>query len=98
MAGDMKILLFGDQTSDPREHLRAQLLAGRSNVLLSHFIQQVGVALKNEIAQLAWSERDAIPDFSTIEELADRSLISGVVHPGLTSALLCISQLAKYLE
>lgn len=98
MAGDMKILLFGDQTTDPREHLCDRLLAGRSNVLLSHFIQRVGIALKNEIAQLSRSQRDGIPDFSTIEELADRSLIGEVAHPGVTSALLCISQLAKYLE
>lgn len=74
MADNMRILLFGDQTTDPRENRCDQLLAGRSTVLFTHFIQKVGVALKNDIAQLCFSQQDEILRFSTVEELADRSL------------------------
>ncbi|KAL8723505.1 MAG: hypothetical protein Q9225_000238 [Loekoesia sp. 1 TL-2023] len=98
MAVDMKILLFGDQTTDPRNHLRDQLLAGRKNVLLNHFIQKVGTALKHEISQLSFSEQDGIPNFSSIDELTDRLSVADEIHPGVASALLCVSQLAKYLE
>ena len=98
MAGTVNILLFGDQTNDPREHLRGQLLVGRANVLLNHFIQRVGTALKHEIAQLPYSEQDSIPSFSTIDELTDRSSTTELIHPGVASALLCVSQLVKYLE
>lgn len=98
MAVDMKILLFGDQTTDPRKQLRDQLLAGRKNVLLNHFIQKVGTALRHEISQLSFSEQDGIPNFSSVDELTDRSSITDVIHPGIASALLCVSQLTKYLE
>ncbi|KAL9604622.1 MAG: hypothetical protein Q9219_000342 [cf. Caloplaca sp. 3 TL-2023] len=98
MAGNLEILLFGDQTTDPREYLRNQLLAGRGNILLNHFIQRVGAALQHEISQLPTSERCKIPHFSTVEELTDRSPTADAIHPGVASALLCVSQLTKYLE
>ncbi|KAL9004648.1 MAG: hypothetical protein Q9188_002539 [Gyalolechia gomerana] len=94
----MKILLFGDQTTDPREHLRGQLLSGRTNVLVNHLFQKVSTALRYETTQLPYLERDGIPSFATLEELLDRSLTMQAIHPGVASALLCVSQLAEYLE
>ncbi|KAL8943834.1 MAG: hypothetical protein Q9216_000827 [Gyalolechia sp. 2 TL-2023] len=98
MAVDMRILLFGDQTTDPREHLRGQILSGRTNVLVNHFFQKVGIALKYEITQLSHLEQDGIPSFATLEELLERLPTTQAIHPGLASALLCISQLAEYLQ
>ncbi|KAI4190373.1 MAG: hypothetical protein L6R41_000825 [Letrouitia leprolyta] len=98
MAVDMKILLFGDQTVDPRENLRGQLLSGRRNVLVSDLFQKVGTALKYEISQLSHPERDGIPSFATLEELLDRLSTTQAIHSGIASALLCVSQLAEYLE
>ncbi|KAL8840742.1 MAG: hypothetical protein Q9170_001180 [Blastenia crenularia] len=98
MALNMKILLFGDQTADPRAHLRDQLLAGRSNILLNLFVQKVGTALKNEISQLPQFEQNTIPSFSTLEELTNLSSTTEGIHQGVASALLCVSQLAKYID
>ncbi|KAL8944057.1 MAG: hypothetical protein Q9211_000722 [Gyalolechia sp. 1 TL-2023] len=98
MAADMKILLFGDQTTDPRENLRGQLWSGRTNILVNHFFQQVSRALKYEITQLSSLDRDGIPSFATLEELLDRSSTTQTIHPAVGSALLCVSQLAEYLD
>ncbi|KAL8715827.1 MAG: hypothetical protein Q9220_000494 [cf. Caloplaca sp. 1 TL-2023] len=98
MADGMKVLLFGDQTTDPRGHLRDQLLNARTNILLNHFVQKLNVSLKHEISCLPKSEQEGIPTFSTVEELADPSSIGKAIHPGLASALLCISQLTQYFE
>jgi hypothetical protein len=98
MAGEMRILLFGDQALDPHAYVRSQLLAGRTNPLLCLFLQRVSVALSREIAQLSPLERKNIPSFSTVEELVDRTQSSQIFHTGIESALLCISQLAHYIE
>jgi len=98
MAGEMRILLFGDQALDPHAYVRSQLLAGRTNPLLCLFLQRVSVALSREIAQLSPLERKYIPSFSTVEELVDRTHSSQIFHAGIESALLCISQLAHYIE
>ena len=94
----MKILLFGDQTLDPSEHLHSQLLRSRANAILADFILRVETALRNEVAQLPSSERALIPDFITIDELVDRARKSQAAHPAIASALLCISQLVHYIE
>ncbi len=94
----MRILLFGDQALDPHTYVRSQLLAGRTNPLLCLFLQRVGVAINHEIAQLSPVERKYIPSFSTIEELVDRAHSSQFYHAGIESTLLCISQLAHYIE
>ena len=98
MDGEMRILLFGDQALDPHSYIRTQLLAGRTNPLLSLFLQRASVALKREIAQLSPLEQKYIPSFSTIEELVDRAHSTQSYHTGIESALLCISQLAHYIE
>lgn len=98
MAGGTNIFLFGDQTTDPRERLHEQLLAGSGNVLLDQFIQKVDSALKHEIAQLSGPERSSFSNYSSLEEASRSSLTDQDVHPGLLSALLCVSQLAEHFE
>ncbi|KAL8817388.1 MAG: hypothetical protein Q9223_003772 [Gallowayella weberi] len=99
MAAGSKIFLFGDQTTDPRERLRDQLLAGRTNVLLCHFIKQVNKALIQELSQLPWSEKLALPTFSSIEDIAERSSTETALHPGMSSALLySFRELVRILE
>ncbi|KAL8698484.1 MAG: hypothetical protein Q9224_001830 [Gallowayella concinna] len=98
MAGASKIFLFGDQTTDPRERLHDQLLAGRTNLLLCQFIKQVDRALNHELSQLPWSDKLTLSTFSTIEDIANRSPTETALHPGMLSALLCVSQLTQYIE
>ena len=94
----MKILLFGDQALDTRSYIQSQLIVGRTNPILYHFLNRVGVALRYEVSQLPPVERNRIPIFSTIEELVDRTKSESTSHQGIQSALLCISQLAHYIE
>ncbi|KAI9814067.1 MAG: Type I Iterative PKS [Pycnora praestabilis] len=98
MPGEMKIFLFGNQVEDTGSYIRRQLLLGRSNPLLSSFLQRVSLALRYEFGHLSPLERKNVPDFTTIEELVDRYYSSGVSHAGVERALLCISQLTYYME
>lgn len=98
MTGVMDILLCGDQVSDSHAYLRSQLLGGRSNHILGFFFQQVNFALRREIAQLSPLEVNHIPAFSTVEELVNRDSSQSKHHAGIQNALLCISQLAHYME
>ena len=98
VVGELRVLLFGDQSSDTRPYLRNQLLTGRTNPLLCLFFDRVTLALRQEVSELSPLERRHIPTFSSIDELADRSRPQVKTHPGIDSALLCISQLAHYFE
>lgn len=98
MTGVMDILLCGDQVFDRHAYLQSQLLSNRSNHILSFFFQQVNFALRREIAQLSPLEVNHIPVFSTLEELVNRDSSQSNHHLGIQSALLCISQLAHYME
>lgn len=94
----MKILLFGDHTPDQRAFLQTQLLAGRASPLLRLFLHKLNLALRREVANLSPLESKHIPSFSTVEELVDRTSSKQVSHAGVECALLCISQLAHYIE
>lgn len=98
MSGRLRVLLFGDQTYDTRAHLRNQLIVGRTNPVLSIFLDRAALALRQEISELSPIERRRIPTFTTLYELADRALPHDGVHTGVESALLCISQFVDYFE
>lgn len=91
----MRILLFGDQVIERHAYLRSQLLGGRASPILGSFFHRVNLALRREISQLSPLEAKNIPAFSTIDELLDRTQ---ALHVGVETALLCISQLAHYIE
>ena len=98
VTGELRILLFGDQSLDTQSFLRSQLLASRTNPLLCLFLERTTLALRQEVSELSPLERKNIPAFSSIDELADRTFPQVKPHPGIESALLCISQLAHYFE
>ena len=98
MASGMKILLFGDQTIEARTYVRNQLVVTKSDPLLCHFLAQVNIALRHEIVKLSPLEKGLIPTFTNIEELAKLYDAGPAFNVGVGSALLCIAQLADYLE
>ena len=98
LSGELRVLLFGDQALDTRAFIRNQLIVGRTNPLLCIFLDRVTLALRREISELSPLERKYIPSFSTIDELTNRTSPQQHSHPGVDSALLCISQLDQYLE
>ena len=94
---DMRIFLFGNQALVSRAQIQQQLVEGRGNPFLGLLLQRCSDALRHEVSQLSPSERNAIPSFNTIDELNDRAGNSDV-HEGVQNALLCISQLAQYVQ
>lgn len=98
LSGELRVLLFGDQALDTRAFIRSQLIVGRTNPLLCIFLDRITLALRREISELSPLERKYIPAFSNIDELTDRTYSQQHSHPGVESALLCISQLAQYFE
>lgn len=64
------LYIFGDQTNDIGPHLKTLLLESqRGNVLLSDFLQRAYSALRKELYQLSVQEREAIPRFTSVEDL-----------------------------
>lgn len=66
----VSLYLFGDQTHDIGPHLKALLLESqRGNVLLNDFLQRAYGALRKELYQLSFQERESLPRFTSIEDL-----------------------------
>lgn len=93
----MRILIFGDGALVSRAHIQAQVIKSRGDPILNLFFQRASDALRHEVALLSPLERSSIPAFNTIDELNDRTKTTGA-HAGLQNALLCIFQLAHYME
>ena len=98
MAPSTRLLFFGNEIADESHSLREQLVLGRANPFLCLFLQKAHLKLRREISQLSPLGRSRVPSFSTIEELAERASALTTRHAGIESALLCISQLARYIE
>ncbi len=98
MSEKMTFLLFGDQSSDTHVFLADFCRRGNPSLLTQSFLDQVGAALKEEVDQLSTLERQRIPKFSSIQELNSRYHIGENKNSAVDSALLCIAQLAHYIE
>jgi hypothetical protein len=98
MADQMAFLLFGDQSTDTHGFLADFCRLGNPGVLAKEFMRQAGNALRIEIDQLPRVERRKIPVFTTLQQLNRRYHDQIVKYPGVDSALLCITQLAHYIE
>lgn len=98
MSDKMAFLLFGDQSLDTHEFLREFCRHGNPSVLSQSFLDQVGSALKEEVNQLSILERLKIPNFSNIQELNEKYYDREIRNSAVDSALLCITQLAHYIE
>ncbi|KAH0048502.1 hypothetical protein KCU96_g24202, partial [Aureobasidium melanogenum] len=90
------VLLFGDQTAEQYPLLRKVVLRTK-NALVLNFLERTVVALRGEIAQLSRPQRDAIPDFMTLNNLVDLYYEKGLKLPHLESALVTIAQLGHYI-
>ena len=98
MADKMAFLLFGDQSLDTHGFLAEFCRQGNPSILAKVFIERAGQALRDEIESLRKLERAKIPVFRTLQQLNERYHGQSIKHPGIDSALLCIAQLAHYIE
>ena len=88
----MDVLFFGDQTGLSLEFLVDSLRRTKEFPLSAAFAEGTAKTLRYEIAELSKAERESLPGFSTLPELAERLLKENLKHPALDSALLSISQ------
>ncbi|KAH7026262.1 polyketide synthase [Microdochium trichocladiopsis] len=98
MADHMSFLLFGDQSLDTHGFLADFFRAGHPGVLAREFLRQVGDALRDEIDALPPIERASIPVFRTLQQLNEKYHAQSSKVPGVDSALLCVAQLAHYID
>lgn len=98
MADRMAFLLFGDQSLDTHGFLAEFFRRGDASVLAKTFLDEAGEALRVEIEQLGALQRSKLPVFMSLPQLNEKYFHQSIKHPGVDSALLCISQLAHYIE
>lgn len=94
----MAFLVFGDQSIDTHDFLADFYRRGNPSLLSVAFLKGAGTALSNEITRLPSHQRQQIPPFSTIRDLNERYYVSTTKCLAVDSALLCITQLANYIE
>lgn len=90
--------LFGDQSRETHAFLASLFRKQEKGTLAKAFLDQVAYALRREIEQLPRTERSRLPDFLNLQQLNERYHAEPIKHPGIDGALLCISQLANYIE
>ncbi|KAI1372948.1 polyketide synthase [Hypoxylon crocopeplum] len=98
MADQMAFLLFGDQSLDTHGFLAEFYRRGNPSVLSKEFLRLAGDALRDEIDRLPRGERRKIPIFRTLQQLNEKYHAQEIKFPGIDSALLCITQLAHYID
>lgn len=98
MADKLAFLLFGDQATDTHGFLAEFFRQPERGILANAFLDQAGRALRKEIEALSRVERSRLPKFLSLQHLNERYHSQSLKHPGLDGALLCISQLAHYIE
>ncbi|OAA61847.1 polyketide synthase [Niveomyces insectorum RCEF 264] len=98
MADRLAFLLFGDQSLDTYAFLAGLYRTGNQGILAKAFLHQAGEALRIEVEQLGRLERAKLPVFKTLQQLNERYHAQGTKHPGIDGALLCVTQLAHYID
>lgn len=98
MTIQMAFLLFGDQSLDTHGFLADFHRQGNPSVLSKEFLQRAGEALRVEVENLPRAHRQRIPVFRTLQELNEKYHGQSIKYPAIDSALLCVAQLAHYIE
>jgi hypothetical protein len=98
MAEQMAFHLFGDQSLGTYEFLAEFFRQWDPSILSQEFLKQVGDALRDEIDSWPRVERERIPTFRTLQQLNSKYHKQDIKFPGIDSALLCVAQLAHYIE
>ena len=93
----MPVVLFGDQIADLNDSLRRVHQSKDGTVLVQSFLESSASALREEVGALPRVLRDRIPAFTSIFDLVERHVRSGVPNPALENALLCVCHLANFI-
>ncbi|RDW91966.1 hypothetical protein BP5796_01360 [Coleophoma crateriformis] len=92
----MDVVLFGDQTVDCQAFLK-KALSRKGCPLLSSFLEQVHLALQDELHSLPASSRRQIPSFSNVAEFTERYCNNTTPSLAAESAITCLAQLTHFI-
>lgn len=92
------VVLFGDQITDLPAAFRRINHRKDKNALLGSFLDKVKAALREEVGRQPRAIRDDVPTFTSVFDLVERFHANGVSNPAVTAALLCVAQLATFIE
>jgi len=98
MADRLAFHLFGDQSLDTHGFLADFVRRRDQGILAKTFLEQSGRALWKEVEGLPALDRAQLPMFQSLPQLNERYHAQPIKHPGVDGALLCVSQLAHYIE
>jgi hypothetical protein len=98
MADQMAFLLFGDQSLTIHDCLADFLIGANHGILCNSFLEKTVSGLQEELERLSSIDRRRIPAFATIQDLNERYHAGTRKNAALDSALLCVAQLALYIE
>lgn len=90
------LVVFGDQTSNVSSIARQLLLGVPQSAAATEFVRDASAALMAQKGRLRPFQRDILPDFKNIHDMAriyDEA--NGVCHPSITSVMLCTVQLLQ---
>lgn len=94
----MDLYILGDQIADCQTFLQKCLLC-KDRVLLSSFFHNVYVVLREEISQQSFLQPETkYPVFNHLQELVQSYYEEHQPYPALDSAIVCLSQLANFIE
>ncbi|GFF67491.1 conidial yellow pigment biosynthesis polyketide synthase [Aspergillus lentulus] len=92
----LNLVVLGDQTNNVSALLKKLLLSAPYSVAQSEFIRDASEALRAQSERLRPFQREHLPGFQSIHDLAriyEKS--KGVCHPSISSALVCVTQLLQ---
>ncbi|KAL5612261.1 hypothetical protein BROUX41_000199 [Berkeleyomyces rouxiae] len=90
--------LFGDQSLEVYSSLSDFCRLGSPSIVAKVFMERAGASLRDEIEALPQIERAQIPAFRSLYQLNEEYHHQSRRHSGIDSALLCITQIAKYID
>lgn len=90
------IFFLGDQTAEQYPLLKKVILRNK-NALVSTFCERIALALRDEVTKLPRPQRDAIPDFLTLNDLVESYYAKGDKIPQIESVMVTIAQLGHYV-
>ena len=93
MSPKMDILIFGDQSTDYHNNLRAKLHQ-KDLPTLAAFLESATVALKDEVSHQSVLTKKELPDFSTLLDIVDWLDGANISSPAIESAICTLSQVA----
>ncbi|KAG9246027.1 BcPKS12, polyketide synthase [Calycina marina] len=98
MAERLNFFLLGDQSLSVYETIVDFFRRQSYGVLSKSFLERATAALQDEVDRLPIVDRRRIPSFANLQQLNERYYQQQQKTSALDGALLCIAQLALYIE